>query len=426
VLTYDQPMGQAPLLRRYRAHGEPARLGDPAAALTAALGTHDGAIAPGDRVAIGVGSRGIDQLPTIIAGVVRWVATQGGVPIIVPAMGSHGGATAEGQREVLAGYGVTSESVGAPIEATMDVVELPGCSALPVWVDAIAAVADRVILVNRIKPHTDFAGEFESGLVKMAAIGLGNRAQASAIHALGAPGLRDLIGPVGRHVIEALPVTLGVAVVENRRGELLHIEVVAGAEIVAREPELLALARKHTPRLPIDEVDLLLVERIGKEVSGTGMDTHVIGRRRVPGLAEPSSPKVGAIYAASLTAASHGNALGMGLADVVSAELAAAVDRAITNANVLTSGFLARGNLPFVAADAGEAVTALCRAAGLASVDGARVLVIRDTLDLETVLATEDLAPALAARGYVATGEPIALITDGRFPAVSVPASAWR
>jgi hypothetical protein len=367
----------------------------------------------GGEVAIGVGSRGIANLAAVVAEVVAWVRQRGGRPFLVPAMGSHGGATAGGQRAVLEAYGLTPAGCGAEIRATMDVVPLPGDCPIPVFVDAAAAAAAAVVLVNRIKPHTDFTGPYESGLVKMAAIGLGNTSQATAIHARGARGLAELIGPVGRQVIARLPVTAGVALVENEHAATMHAEVIAGPEIIEREPELLAVAREHQARLPVDEVDLLVVERIGKDVSGTGMDTHVIGRRRVPGLAEPDRPRVAAIFARDLTAASHGNALGMGLADVVSRQLAAAVDRAITNENVLTSGFLARGNLPFVASSDTEAIAALQRVAAITDVAAARIMIIADTLRLSEVLASTNLAGPLAAAGYEPTGDPVPLLVDG-------------
>lgn len=410
-------MGPPPLLHRFHRTAAPPRLDDVASATIATLMTVAPA-PPGCRVAVCVGSRGLADLVTVVAEVVRWLRASGAEPFLVPAMGSHGGATAEGQRAVLEGYGLLPDVIGAEIVATMDVVELAAGAPIPAFVDAAAATADAVVLVNRVKPHTDFGGMYESGLVKMAAIGLGNAAQATAIHVRGALGLQELIAPVGGHVIDQLPVTCGIAVVENRCGETLHVEAIPGPLIMAREPELLALARANSPALPVTSVDLLLVERIGKEVSGTGMDTHVIGRRRVPGQPEPTSPLVAAIYAASLTEASHGNALGMGLADVVSRSLAAAVDRTVTNENVLTSGFLARGNLPFVAADDTQAVTALCRAAGVAAVGDASVLVIRDTLDLETVLASWHLSDELVAAGYCEEGNPVPLLADGVLPSL--------
>ncbi len=290
----------------------------------------------------------ITDLGLVVAHVAAWVRAQGAEPFVVPAMGSHGGATSEGQRAVVESSGIS----GLPIDAGMGVVALPqGDSPVPVWTDAIAAAADATILVNRIKPHTDFHGRYESGLAKMAAIGLGNRTQAEALHAHGVRGLRDLMPLVAAQVLAHGNVVLGVAIVEDALDRTMHVEAIPTARVLGREPELLELARHHVPRLPVDRLDVLLVDRMGKDISGVGMDTGVIGRMLIAGEPEPSAPRISMIACHALTPASHGNATGMGLADVITADMAAAIDHDATTTNIVTSGFLLRGKLPLVAPD---------------------------------------------------------------------------
>ena len=241
-------------------------------------------IAPGSRVAIALGSRGIGDLATVVARVAAWVRRQGAHPFLVPAMGSHGGATAEGQQAVLEAYGLGEEHLGCPIVSTMEVVELPrGECPVPVYTDAAAANAEAIIMVNRVKPHTDFHGPYESGLMKMIAIGLGKQKQADALHAYGQRGLREFMPLVARQVLEHGNVVLGVAIIENALDATMDVRAVPAARIAADEPALLATARAHSPHLPMDALDVLLVDRMGKDISGVGMDTNVIGRMLITG-----------------------------------------------------------------------------------------------------------------------------------------------
>ena len=310
-------------------------------------------LAPGSRVAVTAGSRGIARIDKIVIAAVAALRTRGFEPFVVPAMGSHGGATAEGQQSVLADMGITEETVGAPILATMETVELGRIDdGTPVLMDRYAAEADGILLINRVKPHTDFQGPVESGLAKILAIGLGKRLGAVAIHSAGPNGLRDRIPPVARAAIAARPVLGGLAVLENPHEDVAAIVGLPPGEIGGRgEVVLLERARTLRPTLPFDEIDMLIVDEMGKDVSGTGMDTGVIGRMHIPGFPEPMQPLIKCIVVLSLTAPSHGNAAGIGLADIVTARMAGAVDWNATWTNAMTAGILGpgRARLPIVA-----------------------------------------------------------------------------
>jgi len=299
----------------------------------------------------------------------------------------------------------------------MDVVALPrGDCPVPVVTDAVAAAAAATVVVNRVKPHTDFHGPYESGLMKMVAIGLGKREQAEALHAHGTYGLRHLMPLVARQVLAHGNVVLGVAIVENGLERTMAVEAVPAAHIPDAEPALLEIAAAHLARLPVDALDVLLVDRMGKDISGVGMDTNVIGRTMIAGEPDPPWPRIAMIACHDLTPASHGNATGMGLADVVTRRFAAAVDHDVTRTNVMTSGFLLRGKLPVVADDDRQAWDLCLRGAGVvtpASVRAARIvdtLACRDLWVSDAVLAELSDRPdvAVLARGLTLHGD------DGR------------
>lgn len=362
-------------------------------------------------IAIGVGSRGITGLEAMVRRLVDRIKAAGGAPFIVPAMGSHGGAVAEGQLEVLASLGVTEASMGCPLKATMETVIMGHTAGgLPAYFDALAARADGVILINRVKMHTSFHGGLESGLHKMLAIGMGKERAATLLHSRGPDGLRDDMPEVARVLLGKAPFLAGFGVVEDGTHSPVALRGFSAAELEAGEREMLALAKSLAPALPFVEADVLVVDRLGKDISGTGMDTNVIGRLRIPGAAEPSSPRIKAIVACDLTEATHGNALGMGLADFTTLALAGKVDFALTAKNVLASGFLERGRLPLVLADAAEALrAALDHAFRACPADraSARVLRIPSTLDLETFWVSENLiAEARKLPGYLEDSGP--------------------
>jgi hypothetical protein len=345
---------------------------------------------PGARIAIAVGSRGVANIDRIVRAAVKCLQTAGGKPFIVPAMGSHGGATPEGQARVLAGFGITEEKTGAPIVSSMETVEVPAPGLdNKVFMDLAAHEADGVVLINRIKPHTDFHGRYESGLVKMGVIGLGKHAAALELHAFGASGLRDRIPLTFKAVVETGKILLGLAVIENARDETARIEAMPGNRILEREPALLDMARRNMPCLPVEDVDVLIIDRMGKEISGVGMDPNIIGRIRIRGQEEPVSPRVREIVVSRLTPHSYGNAVGIGLADVITKKLFGAIDFNAMNINARTSRFLERAKVPFVAENDEDAFNVALNACGIIPPGTERIVRILDTLHLTEVQVSQ-------------------------------------
>jgi hypothetical protein len=365
-------------------------------------------VQPGMSIAITAGSRGISDKPAVLRALVDEVRALGARPFLFPAMGSHGGATAEGQVELLRDLGISEASMGAPIRSSMAVVEIGRTrSGLPVYLDEQAAGADGIIAVNRIKKHTDFGGEFGSGLMKMLAIGMGKQAQALAIHQHGAPGLRHHIPEVAEVVIARAKLLLGVAIVENAYGRAHTIACLPPARIPAGEREMFALAGGLAARLPVEALDVLIVEELGKEISGTGMDTHVIGRIRIAGEPEPASPRIATVVVLDVTDASHGNAVGIGLADVTTTRLVGRIDRDALYANVITSHFYERGKLPLAMAGDREAVETALHLHRRRPPEEVRVAWIKNTASLDRILVSAALLPELRGRPGAAV-EPVA------------------
>jgi hypothetical protein len=353
-------------------------------------------------VAITAGSRGISDIVPMLRALVRVVREAGAEPFVVPAMGSHGGATAEGQVEILRSLGVTERSVGADVRSSMDVVEIGKTPrGVPVYMDRIASEADGVIVVGRIKPHTDFRGEVESGLSKMAAIGLGKHAQALALHAHGVPGIRDDMVEAAKEVFASGKVLFGLGIVENAYEETAIVEAIVPEEIQEREARLLEESASLMPKLPVAEMDLLFVDVMGKDFSGTGMDTNVIGRYRIAGVEEPESPSVKYLIVGALSEASHGNAAGVGLADFTTRRLYEAVDLATTNENVLTSTFVERAKIPLVTPNDRAALLAAMRCNWGVPPEETRLVRIPNTLHLREVLVSENLLDEAMKGGNV-------------------------
>jgi len=360
----------------------------------------------GCSIAIAVGSRGIANLALIVRTVARILKSRGHHPFVVPAMGSHGGATPEGQRLVLAGYGVTEELVGVPIRSSMETIELPhGGIGNRVFMDREASRADATVVINRVKPHTDFHGTVESGLLKICALGLGKEAQAREIHSFGIAGLRERILPTARQLLRQGNIALGLALVENARDETMAIRAVAPDRFEVEERELLEVARSHMPSLPFERFDLLVIDEMGKDMSGTGIDPNIIGRIRVPGQPEPERPAIGSIVVTDLTEASHGNAIGVGLADVITRRLYEKIDLAVTYANVVTSTFLERGKIPVVAENDRQAVEIALRTCGRAALfergELPRIARIRNTLHVAELLVSAPLLAELRGRSDI-------------------------
>ena len=372
-------------------------------------------VSGGARVAITAGSRGIHRIAQLTRAVVDCVRELGGAPFVLASMGSHGGATASGQKAILASYGIDESTMGAPVDATMDVVQVGETEdGVPVVLNRLAEEADAVVLVNRIKPHTSFRGLYESGLMKMMTIGLGSHRGASLAHSTGAAGLPRMIPAWGRIILREAPIALGVAILENAYEQTAKVVAVEPDELAAVEPELLDEARELMPRIPVDRIDVLIVERIGKNISGTGMDPNIIGRIWLEGIEEPDSPRVERIVVLDLTPETHGNANGIGLADVTTRRLVDDIDFKATYANAMTSTFLNRAYIPIVGENDREAIEIALDTSGNGGNPDARVMRIRSTLELEHIRASESLLQELSGIPEVeVSGEPAEMDFDG-------------
>ncbi|MGH9454439.1 MAG: lactate racemase domain-containing protein [Terriglobia bacterium] len=358
---------------------------------------------PGGRIAVAVGSRGIANLGKIVAVVVEWLGSRGAKPFIVPAMGSHGGATPAGQAEILAGYGVSEAALGVPVRASMEVEQLGRTAdGVAVYFSAEALGADGIVVINRVKPHTDFAGRIGSGILKMTAIGLGKHLGASTVHAAAMSlGYEHVIRSVARRIFEKAPVLAGIAIIEGPRHETVKIEVLDPAEIESREEELFAEAASLMPRLPFDEIDLLIVDRMGKNISGTGMDPNIIGRGvhgysslfSNPGAVDSTGAselsRIKRIFVRELTPETHGNAIGIGLADFTTQRLAGMIDRQATSINVLTALSLHLAKVPMYFDTDREAIERALESTCLPDTAASRVVRIADTLSLENLEVSE-------------------------------------
>ncbi len=372
-------------------------------------------VSGGARVAITAGSRGIHRIAQLTRAVVDCVHELGGVPFVLASMGSHGGATSSGQKAILASYGIDESTMGAPVDATMDVVQVGETDdGVPVVVNRLAREADAVVLVNRVKPHTSFRGPFESGLMKMMTIGLGSHRGATLAHSMGAAGLPRMIPAWGRIILREAPIALGVAILENAYEQTARVVAVEPDKLTAVEPELLDEARVLMPRIPVERIDVLIVDRIGKNISGTGMDPNIIGRIWLEGVEEPDSPRIERIVVLDLTPETHGNANGIGLADVTTRRLVDDIDFKATYANAMTSTFLNRAYIPIVGENDREAIEIALGASGNGGNPDARVMRIRSTLELEHLRASESLLPELSGMPEVeVSGEPEEMDFDG-------------
>ena len=380
----------------------------------------DDTLPAGSEVAVTAGSRGIHDMPELLAAAVDELRARGYEPFVLPAMGSHGGATADGQVETLDALGITEDRLGCEIRSSMDVRAI-GEDAMgrDVYAAADTLAADAVVLANRVKPHTDFRGDVESGLSKMAVIGLGKHRGAELLHnAAIATDFADVIADRMGVLLAATPIVGGIALLENADHRAAHVEGVPAADIPDREPDLLATAHDLFPTLPVDQLDLLVVDAAGKDKSGTGMDTNVLGRYDFHGEAEPETPQITRVYARSLTAPSHGNALGVGLADLVHREFVADIDFADTYVNIATSGEPRRAKLPLVVPDDETALLLSCSMTGVADPSELRIARIPSTMDPDTLVVSEPVAAELREREEIDVGplQPLAF-EDGELPA---------
>ncbi len=350
-------------------------------------------IRPGQTVALTAGIRGIANIPLVLRTVVEYLQRLGAQPFLVPAMGSHGGGTAAGQREVLESYGITEDYVGAPIRASMEVVPLGETSeGFPVVLDRHAVQADHIGVIARVKPHTSYQGAVESGLLKMMMIGLGKHAGALNYHRiLLEQPFDEVVRSVSRTVRARAPIRFGLGLVENAYDETARIEAVVPEEFEPREEQLLVLAKRWLGKLPFQRADLLIVDEIGKDISGSGMDTNVVGRKRTLKNAPLAAglPSIRHIFVRGLTERTHGNATGIGNADFTSTRLVQAMDYRTTVINCLTAGYPEAASLPVYFETDRETLDAALAIMGTRPPQTARILRIRNTLCLEDVEISE-------------------------------------
>jgi hypothetical protein len=365
----------------------------------------------GQKAAIAVGSRGIANLPVLVRALADGLRKRKVASFLVPAMGSHGGGTAEGQREVLARYGVTEASAGVPIRSDMATEIIGGLTydersgkystssgEIPIHVDRTAwREADVVIPVVRIKPHTGFRGRVESGICKMLAIGLSKHVGCAALHRQGYLRFSELIPSAAQVALNSGKIPFSLAVVENAYEKTMHVEVVPGTATMQREPELLKLAKTHMPRILLNRVDVLVVEEIGKDISGTGMDGNVVGRSELGRLPDFNGPEIRRIVVLGLSKKTHGNATGIGLADIITEQAFQAIDRNVTYTNVLTSGSLGGGKIPVALADEERAIAAAVNC--VPGVDPAQAIIVRikNTLHLSEIAVSTNAESAVRA-----------------------------
>lgn len=348
-------------------------------------------IMPGSKIAIAVGSRGIVNLEHIVRETVTNIKKLGANPIIVPAMGSHGGATSEGQKKVLQEYGITEDKVRAPIVSSMETVKVGKTSqGVHVYFDKNAYESDGVIVINRIKPHTDYKGLYESGIMKMIVIGLGKHKGASYIHSMGFSQFNSIIPEAGKLILNKTNILFGIAILENALDETARIEAVPGNDILTREPELLTEAKSNMAYLIPRCFDVLIIEEIGKDISGAGMDPNIIGRpgSGLPGFDGPSYQK---LVVLDLTEKTKGNACGIGMADITTKTLVDKIDFNYLYTNSITSTVLGPAKIPVVMNTEKEAIVTAIRTCNMVDIQNAKIVFIKNTLKLDKIFVSKPL-----------------------------------
>lgn len=387
-------------------------------------------IKAGSHIAITAGSRGIAGIERILRHLVRLLRENGAKPFLIPAMGSHGGGTAEGQLKILETLNITEQTVGAPIISSMEVIEIARSSYnFPVLVDKHAAGADGIVVVNRIKPHTEFEGPIESGLLKMMAIGMGKHKGCLEVHKQTVHyGYREVIPEIGRLIIEKLPVLFGVGIVENIYDETAFIKAVLPSRLFAEEERLLAEAKRLMAKLPFDKVDVLIVDEMGKNISGTGMDSNVIGRIMFIGEKEPENPKITRIVVLDLTEESHGNAIGIGLADYTTQRLVSKIDHVATTTNAVAGMTPEKGRIPIALKTDKEAVESAFTTIGAVDPEEVRIVHIKNTLEIAEMDISEAFLDEVKGKENLRFLEelgPLSFDTEGNLKSVSIKGTAW-
>ena len=407
-----------PRMAKVRQRRSRPRLEDPVAFIQASMDRIlDAAQLSGKRIAVTAGSRNIAQIRLILQTVIQKLSSWGAKPFIVPAMGSHGGADAAGQRIVLAGYGITEEEMGVPVLSSMEVVRIATLEdGMPVYCDKIAYEADGIVVVNRVKPHTDFKGDHESGLVKMMGIGLGKHKGATELHSRGFERMPSLLAQVGEAFIRNAPIAFGVATVENAFDELMDVEILQPEHFLSREKELLEKAKANIGKLPVSSIDVLIIDEIGKDISGSGMDPNVTG---IPGSGLTTgfvAPPIQKIVVLGLTKNAHGNGTGIGLADVSTIRCVNQIDWGITYTNCITATVPGIGKMPMVLNTDKEALVVALRTCACVSPSIARIVRIKNTLDLAQIEVSEPYLRELEHQDDVeilSEPEPFRFTSDG-------------
>jgi hypothetical protein len=401
-----------PELYKVRQHFDRAQVKDLDSGIAAAVSQAVGGctLPIGATIAVTAGSRGIRSIDRMLQLIVRKLRDIGYEPFLVAAMGSHGSGEEAGQRAVLDSLNITAERIGAPVSCSGDVVRIGETEAgdpelldrgivpiggLPVYMAKEAAEADGILIVNRIKPHTSFSGDYESGLLKMLAVGLGRAAGATSVHSLGAEQIAAAIPSIASVMLRKAPVIGGIAIIENAYDETAVIQGIPKDELFREEKRLLLKAKAMMPSLPIQEADLCLVGEMGKNYSGTGMDTNIIGRLRIQGMPEPAGPRLAYLAALGLSEASHGNATGIGLADFTTVRVTEQIDRDATYLNCLTSGFVVRASIPMTFGSDRELIRQALFALKLEP-QRVRLIYIKNTLQLDEVWVSAPLKEQLA------------------------------
>jgi hypothetical protein len=356
----------------------------------------------GGRIAVGVGSRGITCIKSVAKATVDTLTELGFKPFIKAAMGSHGGATAEGQRELLAGYGITPDAMGVDVVTDMETLIL-GTSpvGLPIYFDKDAYQADGIVVINRVKPHTDFVGRVESGVLQMMVIGFGKREGASQIHKLGLRGMREVLPAVGKFLVENTKFSLGLAILENAEDMPAEIVALEPENILDQEPILLDRARQLMGRLPFDQIDVLIVGELGKNYSGAGMDPNVLGRLMIETMPDFAKPLITRIAVLDVSDESHGNAVGVGFADLTTERLVSKLDPVPFRINVLTACFLERARIPITLGSDREVFESSIETCWRIDPSEARIVVIPNTLELGTLWVSAALEADVVAHPHL-------------------------
>jgi proteasome assembly chaperone (PAC2) family protein len=350
-------------------------------------------IKPGDKIGITVGSRGITNIKSIAQQIINELMALKTRPFILAAMGSHGGATSQGQKEILGSYDITEKEMGIPILSSMETTQIGTIkNQIPVYFSTEAMALDGIIALNRVKLHTDFKSDImESGMSKILVIGLGKRDGAESIHSLGVYGLKNIIPQAAKLIIEKAPIIQGIGIVENGFDETMEIKFSPPEHIITTDNQLLKKCKEVFPSLPCENIDVCLVKEMGKNISGTGLDTNVIGRLDIHGEKEVGKPKINKLVVFDITEQSHGNALGVGLSDVTTRKLVNKINFITTYANTITSTFLNRAKIPITAETEREAVEIALKTCWQPDRNKVRLLIMKNTLDLEYLYVSESI-----------------------------------